>query len=134
MEQAVAGVEDLGAFVDLQRDADRARGPQRREVGLGDGIELLARLLVHGGAAAAAPAQVEVDEAVVGGQTRFPAGRPAIGDGEVRRRVSPHPRAAGRKDRLAGFVSDAEHGVGQRAAQRLQVGQGIEVAGVQNPS
>ena len=132
MERAVPGVEGLGAFIDLQRDADRAPGQQRRKVGPRHGVELLAGLKVHSSAAATVPAQVEVDEVGGGGKTRCPAVRPAIGDRKVRRRQSQQPRAAGRNGRLAHFVGHAEHGVGQRAAQRLEVGHGSEVAGVQN--
>ena len=60
MQVAELGVEDLVAFVDLQRHAHRPRGQQRRQFFAHDGRQRLADGLVHSGAAAACHAHVEV--------------------------------------------------------------------------
>src|SRR5689334_20980914 len=59
MQAAVPGIEDFGAFVDLQRDADGPPGHQRREMRSHCGSQRLSAELLHTGAAATCHAQVQ---------------------------------------------------------------------------
>jgi hypothetical protein len=101
----VLGVEDLGAFVDLQREADMLALDQRRHMGLQCGQHGVAGLLPDGVAAALGHAHVQVHETVVAAAAGGSAGSAAVGHRPVRRRVGQHARAAGRVDLGAGFVA-----------------------------
>ena len=73
-----------------------------------------------------------LDAAALEDKYRRAAGRAAVGQGEVRRRVGQHARAAAGKDLRLHLVAHGEHGVCRLAAQGGHVHDGVEIAGVKN--
>jgi hypothetical protein len=121
MQRAVLGVEHRRAFVDLQRDAERAPGEQLGEVRAHDCHHRLARGVDERALAAAPDPRVDVDERAVGR---------TVGDRELRRRIREHPRAADRKDARPRAVALRDEDLGERLAEHADVGIGLEVRGV----
>jgi hypothetical protein len=108
MQVTEFSVEHFSAFVDLQRKTDRPLREHRGEMGPRCISQGGSGRPMHGCAAAARLAQVQVAECIVTG---------TIGYCKMCRRVGQYARPADREYLLVGFVSHREHGVGQYAAR-----------------